>query len=493
MNKTLKKAVGAVLAGTLLLAAIPLLMFSTAPGQQFYLWLNDEQGARFYFREQGASSGTVYMKGVIYADTLVDLTTLLAKHPNIHTLVMEEVPGSIDDEINLQASLELARRGIATHVPADGMVASGGTDMFLAGRTRTIARGAKLGVHSWADLTKTAREYDNADPAHELYLTYYRSIDIPEAFYWFTLEAAPAEAIHWMTPDEILEYRVVTETFDKQAMLNTLQTLASDEMQGRGTGSNDKAQQLIATRFDQLGLKYFGDGYRQPFAFVDKDDKQRRGTNLVAYVEGLTTPESYIVIGAHYDHMGKIDGEIFNGADDNASGTAAVLSLAEHFSRFPPQHSLVFVAYDAEELGLHGSQYFVDNAPIALDSIRVKFNFDMIGRNVNNEIYIVGTHQYPDLKPLLELAAENSPLRVSYGHDVVDDKTKEYWMTSSDNAPYFSKNIPNITFSEEDHPDYHQATDDFQGIDQQFYQNVVSLILRSIRRIDKDLATPRHH
>ena len=487
MNKFIKGLLGIAVIGGALFFIAPTLLFSTAVGQQFYLWLADAPVASFSFKDATTSPNTVHMNGVIYANTLNDLQTLLSENPNINKIVMEDVPGSFDDEVNLLASRLIREKGIATHIPKDGMVASGGTDMFLSGSKRTIEAGAKLGVHSWADETKTAREYSKGDAVHELYLKYYREMNIDESFYWYTLDAASADDMYWMTQDDILKYQVVTEPFDKQVLIETLKQLANDKMLGRGTGESQLAQQLIVARFKKLGLHSFSNNYEQDFSFVDENNKSRRGKNLVAYVKGSIAPEEYIVIGAHYDHMGVVNGEIFNGADDNASGTAAVLSLAEYFSLFPPRHSMIFITYDAEELGLFGSKYFVENPPVALDKIKLKFNFDMIGRNINNEIYVVGTHQYPELKPYLAAVAKLSPLTVSYGHDIKDHKSKDYWMESSDNAPYFLKNIPNITFSEEDHPDYHKATDDFEAIDLTFYKNVVDLISNSIRLIDKHL------
>lgn len=483
----MKNFIGVVLA-LLLLGLIGLFsIFSTATGQKFFLSLEGDETAYFYFKDENKS--IVYMKGVIYAGTLNDIKLLLLENPEIETLVLEDVPGSIDDEVNLAASLEIHRNGIATHIPADGFVASGGTDMFLAGVKRTIDPGARIGVHSWAGLIDTATDFEKSAEEHQPYLDYYREINIPESFYWYTLEAAAADDIHWMTMAEIQQYQVVTSLIDTNRLLNNLKMLSHDDMRGRGTGNNEAAQALILKHFKEYNVKAFNGEFIQKFSFIDESTtKTRVGSNIIGHIVGNENPRAYMVIGAHYDHMGVVDGKIFNGADDNASGTSALLSLVEYFAKYPPKHSIIFVAYDAEELGLHGSSYFVNNPPVALEQIKMKFNFDMIGRNINNEIYIVGTHQYPKFKPVLKMAAKNIALTVSYGHDDPDDKTRDYWMESSDNAPYFLKNIANITFSEEDHPDYHKASDEFSGIDQKYYKKVVQLIIKSISQIDANLA-----
>ncbi|RTR39983.1 alpha/beta fold hydrolase [Shewanella canadensis] len=172
----------------------------------------EEKSASFTFKNSDDRSDTVYMNGVIGSDTLEVMQTLLNSYPQIKTIVMQNVPGSMDDDTNLLASMEIRKRGIATHIPADGMVASGGTDMFLSGVKRTAEAGAKLGVHSWSDGSgKVALDYPRDHQEHVKYLDYYKAIGIDTSFYWYTLEAAPADGIHWMTAEEIAQYGVLTE------------------------------------------------------------------------------------------------------------------------------------------------------------------------------------------------------------------------------------------------------------------------------------------
>jgi len=172
----------------------------------------EEKTANFTFKNDDDSSDTVYMNGVIGSDTLAVMQTLFSKYPQIKTIIMQNVPGSMDDDINLLASMEIRNRGINTHIPSDGMVASGGSDMFLAGVKRSLAPGAKIGVHSWSDGSgKAALDYPREHQAHVIYLDYYNAIGITTDFYWYTLEAAPADSIHWMTAEEIALYGVLTE------------------------------------------------------------------------------------------------------------------------------------------------------------------------------------------------------------------------------------------------------------------------------------------
>jgi len=154
---------------------------------------------------------TAVMTGVIDSTTPNTVQTLIDEHPNVTTIVMQQVDGSVDDDANLIAARLVQQHGFNTHVPSDGVIASGGVDFFLAGNQRTIGDGAMLGVHSWeSDDNTAAVDVPRDDPQHRLYLDYYNEMGIPADFYWFTLEAAPAESIHWMTAEEIEQYQILT-------------------------------------------------------------------------------------------------------------------------------------------------------------------------------------------------------------------------------------------------------------------------------------------
>ena len=153
---------------------------------------------------------TAHMEGVITSALPAAVLRLLFEHPEVTTIEMQIVPGSLDDEVNLRAALYIRRQGLGTRLNANSSIASGGTDFFLAGVTRSVEKGAKIGVHSWGG-PLTATEVPRDDPIHQGYLDYYEAVGIPEAFYWFTLESAPAEDMHMMTEEEIDRYKVRTE------------------------------------------------------------------------------------------------------------------------------------------------------------------------------------------------------------------------------------------------------------------------------------------
>lgn len=150
-------------------------------------------------------------QGVIDGTTPDTLRKALAANPDIKTILMQYVPGSADDEANLDASRLIRAGGIATVVPRGGFIASGGTDMFLAGVQRQIRSGACIGVHSWASGTGTeGKDVPRDDPEHHLYLNYYKEMGIPSEFYWFTLSAAEAEGMHYMNNGEIAQFDMTT-------------------------------------------------------------------------------------------------------------------------------------------------------------------------------------------------------------------------------------------------------------------------------------------
>src|SRR5687767_10640173 len=272
--------------------------------------------------------------------------------------------------------------------------------------------------------------------------------------------------------------------------------LASDKLEGRltGTPGNDSAAAYIARRFASLGLKAPQPGYLQKFtarsaqAAHTGDTAGKATQNVVAILEG-TDPalrKQYIVIGAHFDHLGRstvsaLDPDagdaIRNGADDNASGTAAVLELARMFSVRRPQRSVIFVTFSGEEQGLLGSQYFVENPPVPLDRMVAMLNFDMVGRMKNDELMVYGTATASELASMIDSAntMSASPLKVSGSGD---------GFGSSDHSSFYGKNIPVLHFFTDLHSDYHRATDDTEKINAAGAARVADFAFRIAKRID---------
>lgn len=163
---------------------------------------------------------TLDVTGVIDADTVETISVALADSPEITTLRLVNVPGSADDEASLNALVALVKdNNLATRVPANGLVASGGTDMAVMSKNRVIEKGACVGVHSWAIGNlfgfDSGADLPRSDEAHDLYLDFYETVNVPASFYWFTLEAASPEGMHWMSAKEINRFNLSKVRLDE--------------------------------------------------------------------------------------------------------------------------------------------------------------------------------------------------------------------------------------------------------------------------------------
>lgn len=156
--------------------------------------------------------GTVlYMDGTINSKTLAQFEHIYTQNPQIKTLVELDVPGSLDDDTMIALAYRVRKLGLNTHLTAKSSVYSGGVDLFLAGVNRSMEQGAKIGVHSWSDGKLQAQDYPKDSPEHEQNRKYIADMLGDDAFYWFTIRAAPADAIHEMTDQEIKRYKLLTE------------------------------------------------------------------------------------------------------------------------------------------------------------------------------------------------------------------------------------------------------------------------------------------
>ena len=285
--------------------------------------------------------------------------------------------------------------------------------------------------------------------------------------------------------------------------------LADDRLEGRGTGAagNDSAAAWLARRHAELGLHPLlvdtsradcrlseiprGCGsYFQYFLARGAEQAHTNAPglptrNVVSVVPGSdrSLAGEYVVVGAHFDHLGRspadaLDPEaknaIRNGADDNASGTAAVLEIARRFSEHPARRPLVIVHFSAEELGLLGSQWFVDHSPVPLDSIVAMLNFDMVGRLRRDRLLVYGTGTARELPALLDSVNTWTQLKLV---------TMPDGYGPSDQSSFYAKGIPVLHFFTDLHEDYHRATDDVEKIDAAGEARVVALAERMVRAI----------
>jgi hypothetical protein len=290
---------------------------------------------------------------------------------------------------------------------------------------------------------------------------------------------------------------------DADQLLLDLQVLASDRLEGRATDTfgGQLAGQLMLSRLRELGLSTFGGSFEQPFSFVHRSIRAlwrrnrpftkefTRARNVVGYVRGTTRPDDFIVVSAHFDHLGVIDDDVYHGADDNASGSAALLAIAAYIAHHPAMHSVVFAAFDAEELGLRGSRAFVAHLPFARERLRLDVNVDMIGRSDDGRLFVAGVEHSPALRPIVETAAAAAAVPVHLGHDrpVYLTGLIADWTHVSDHGAFHDAGVPFLYFGVEDHEDVHRPTDTADRIDRAFYIGAAETVLSAVLAADAQL------
>lgn len=298
-----------------------------------------------------------------------------------------------------------------------------------------------------------------------------------------------------------------TSRVDSAQLLGDVRTLSSPEFGGRRTGTEGsrKAQAFLQARFEALGLRPFGGAFAEPFAFTHKSIKglltpgkpyktaYPQSANYIGFIPGSAKDARYIVVSAHYDHLGEKAGKLYPGADDNASGVAAMLAIAKWFKAHPPRHSIVFAAFDGEELGLQGARAFLAALPFPKAGLALNLNLDMVAHNDSNEIYAAGTSYTPALKALVAQAAARNTVNVRLGHDrsQLVAGSVEDWTGSSDHGPFHETGVPFLYFGVEDHADYHSPTDTFERINQKFFVDVANLLVDVAATLDQRLDTVR--
>ena len=158
---------------------------------------------------------TIEMNGEINKNSKKSFDDLIDNYPNITTINIVNCDGSSDDEVNLALSKDVHTKGINTHLLDNASIASGGVDFFLAGVKRSRDNNTQIGVHSWSDGNNTATDYAVGHANHLPYIQYYKDIGFSqqeaEDFYYFTINAAPANSIHWMTESEITQYKMLKD------------------------------------------------------------------------------------------------------------------------------------------------------------------------------------------------------------------------------------------------------------------------------------------
>ncbi len=283
-------------------------------------------------------------------------------------------------------------------------------------------------------------------------------------------------------------------TADTDAAIEYLRVLSADDMDGRRTGSQGAAdaRAYIAEQFFLAGLLAYGDSWEQEFSYTPRRSAEElNGVNLVGYHPAASGDETgpVIVVTAHYDHLGNCGGQICNGADDNASGVAALIAVAEALRDNPPAHTIIFAALDAEENGLNGARALVADLPVDEDRVVLNINFDMLAINADNELPAAGAFHFPFLHDHVEAIEVAEPTHVIQGYDSPEWGPNGDWTYASDHAAFHDAGIPWIYYGVDFHEYYHQPTDEFEVVQQDFFASNVQTVLNAVVYFDENLDT----
>lgn len=284
---------------------------------------------------------------------------------------------------------------------------------------------------------------------------------------------------------------VLATGFSREAAVETVKALSADAMGGRltGTSGNAMARTFLLGRLKAMGVKPLGEAFEHPFDFAITRDEETRaysGINYLFRIEGRKPGNKAIVVTAHYDHVGTRQGQIYNGADDNASGVAGLFAVAESFLSTPPEHDIVFALLDSEELGLQGARALLGSDRLEGVDIALNINFDMLSQNNDDELYVAGAFHTASLKPLIDEVAARAPISLMMGHDDPALGNQD-WTFQSDHGVFHRAGIPFVYFGVEDHPHYHQPSDDFDTIPLDFFIKSLETVVLAARHFDQSL------
>lgn len=280
-------------------------------------------------------------------------------------------------------------------------------------------------------------------------------------------------------------------TIKAEELKTHLEEIASDTYNGRKTGEDGHNQvcDYIREQYINLDIKA-PETHPNYYQTVPKDylpSDFNASQNIIAYIQGSEFPDEYVYITAHSDHEGVIDGEIYNGADDNGSGTAAVLEIAQAFSEavkdgHRPKRSIVFLHVTAEEIGLQGSRYYTENPIFPLENAIANLNIDMIGRvddkhkDNENYIYLIGADKISTELHYIAQKANSTFTNLNLNYKYNEDRDSNRYYYRSDHYNFALKGIPVIFFFNGEHEDYHKSTDTADKINYPLLEKRTKLI-----------------
>jgi hypothetical protein len=284
----------------------------------------------------------------------------------------------------------------------------------------------------------------------------------------------------------------ITQGPEPARLREIVETLASPEFGGRSGPGGEKAAAYLVDQFRRLELEgLFGGEYTQ--TIPGQEPGTRIGRNVGAVLRGSdpTLRDQWIILAAHFDHLGVRGGKLYPGADDNASGVAMMLEVARCLTRAParPRRSVMFIGFDLEETGLFGSRYFVAHSPVPLERVALFVTADMIGRSLagvcDDHVFVIGTEHAPGLRPWIQEAGKGRQLTIDLlGADLLV-------LNRSDYGPFRSRSIPFLFFTTGENPRYHTPQDTPDTLDHPKMTAIARMIHQVVRTAVDAPAVPR--
>lgn len=293
----------------------------------------------------------------------------------------------------------------------------------------------------------------------------------------------PWPSLYKIIPKDALPLLLISKDFDKVPVIHAGENIIKELF-----GSVDSLKSIQSKIDEHLQSQSFLINNLTVSLQTSTEIERKTAYNVIGYIEGSDPKlkEEVLVVGAHYDHVGTKKeykpGEdyIFNGADDNASGTSALLTIASAFSSLKekPKRSILFIAFCGEEKGLFGSEFYVDNPLFPLEQTVAMLNLDMIGRNNPDSVEITGYSRCPELKDINEKMNEKTGFKFIYS---------EAHLAQSDHASFLRQNVPSLFYCTGEEPDYHHVTDEVKLINTEKAARVAKLVFFTAKYIANDI------
>lgn len=279
---------------------------------------------------------------------------------------------------------------------------------------------------------------------------------------------------------------------NKHTLVTHFKVISSNEFEGRKLGSKggNKTSDYLVKQLISYDVPPFKGQYKHPFAF-NKLNTVIQGNNVIATILGKRYPDKYIVLSAHFDHLGKKKNRVFNGADDNASGTAALLTIAKSLVKSPLEHSVIILFSDGEESNIKGSKAFAKQQANLFTDIKLNINLDMLAGNKHTKKLRFVSRRLAsllapnDLKAFKVRQFNEIAIVKGFGHKTINKNVN--WNMASDHWVFNQQGIPFIYYGVGLHNNYHKQSDTFANSNVNFFFKATNAIYQQLIFLDRTM------